>query len=79
MTFGTGECEAQQVEQTPNIDRISQEGISFTNAYCQSPMCAASRNSLLTGIYPHTSGAYGFQKRKELASLKDVVTLPEHF
>lgn len=64
---------------TPNIDRITQQGVSFTNAYCQAPMCAASRNSLLTGIYPHHSGAYGFQKRKELESLKNIVTLPEHF
>ncbi len=63
---------------TPNIDRLSKMGVSFTNAYCQAPMCAASRNSLLTGIYPFNSGAYGFQKRKEMPAL-DVITLPEHF
>ncbi|MDP0496414.1 MAG: sulfatase [Verrucomicrobiota bacterium JB024] len=63
---------------TPNIDRLSAEGVSFTNAYCQSPMCAASRNSLMTGLLPSTTGAYGFQQRREIPSM-EVETLPEHF
>ncbi len=63
---------------TPNIDRLSAEGVSFTSAYCQSPMCAASRNSLMTGLLPSTTGAYGFQKRREIPAM-NVATLPEHF
>ncbi len=63
---------------TPNIDRLSAEGVSFTNAYCQAPMCAASRNSLMTGLLPSTTGAYGFQQRREIPGM-DVATLPEHF
>ena len=41
---------------TPNIDRLSQEGITFTRAYCNAPICSASRQSLLTGKYPHATG-----------------------
>jgi len=63
---------------TPNIDRLSAEGMSFTNAYCQAPMCAASRNSLMTGLLPSSTGAYGFQKRHEIPVM-DVETLPAHF
>ncbi|NKI27541.1 arylsulfatase [Arenibacter sp. 6A1] len=40
---------------TPNIDRISNEGIRFTNGYATSPTCTPSRFSLLSGIYPFRS------------------------
>ncbi|WP_245795512.1 sulfatase family protein [Arenibacter nanhaiticus] len=40
---------------TPNIDRISNEGIKFTNGYATSPTCTPSRFSLLSGIYPFRS------------------------
>jgi arylsulfatase len=39
---------------TPNIDRLVAEGVSFTHAYCQSPICTPSRASFLTGMYPGT-------------------------
>ena len=37
---------------TPNIDRLVQEGVAFTHAYCQNPICTPSRASFLTGMYP---------------------------
>lgn len=64
---------------TPCLDRLSAKGVSFSSAYCQSPMCAASRNSLLTGVSPARSGVYGFQSRRESPVLKELVTLPRHF
>lgn len=42
--------------QTPNIDRLASQGITFTRAYCNAPICSASRASLLTGKYPHATG-----------------------
>ena len=41
---------------TPNLDELAQEGVRFTNAYSSSPLCSASRQSLLTGKYPHQTG-----------------------
>lgn len=41
---------------TPNIDRLATEGVLFTHAYCNSPICSASRQSLLTGKYPVATG-----------------------
>src|SRR5262249_45302633 len=41
---------------TPNIDRIAAEGLRFDRAYCNSPVCTASRQSFLTGRYPRTVG-----------------------
>jgi len=39
---------------TPNIDRLVAEGVTFTHAYCQSPICTPSRAGFLTGQYPST-------------------------
>lgn len=43
---------------TPNIDHLASLGVLFTNAQCQSPVCNPSRASLMTSLYPSTSGIY---------------------
>ena len=42
-------CYGQKEIKTPNIDKIAKEGIRFTNFYSGSPVCAPSRNVLMTG------------------------------
>ena len=37
---------------TPTIDRLVENGVAFTRAYCQSPVCTPSRSSFMTGMYP---------------------------
>lgn len=41
---------------TPNIDRIAEEGITFTNAYTPYPVCSPSRAGFITGRYPQRFG-----------------------
>jgi arylsulfatase A-like enzyme len=41
---------------TPNMDRIGREGIRFEQAFVTCSLCAPSRASFLTGLYPHTHG-----------------------
>ncbi len=41
---------------TPNIDRLAREGVLFEHAYCNSPLCTPSRQSLITGKMPHAVG-----------------------
>jgi arylsulfatase A-like enzyme len=41
---------------TPNIDRVAQEGIRFTNAYVSGPYCSPTRAGLMTGRYPQRFG-----------------------
>ena len=43
---------------TPNMDRLAAQGVLFTNAHCQSPVCNPSRASLMTSLYPSNSGIY---------------------
>ncbi len=44
---------------TPNLRRLAQRGVMFTSAHCTSPLCAPSRPSMFTGLYPHTAGYFG--------------------
>lgn len=46
---------------TPNIDRLAEDGVIFSNAHSNAPICAPSRASFLSGIYPSTSGNFGFE------------------
>jgi arylsulfatase A-like enzyme len=41
---------------TPHLDRLARQGTRFTRAFAQSPICSASRQSFLTGQYPHQTG-----------------------
>lgn len=41
---------------TPNLESLAADGINFSNAFCQNPVCVPSRNSFLSGLYPHTTG-----------------------
>jgi arylsulfatase A-like enzyme len=49
-------CYGNPVVRTPNIDRLASTGVRFDRAYCNSPVCTASRQSFLTGRYPRTVG-----------------------
>ncbi len=54
--FDTVRALGNPIIQTPALDRIVQEGTSFTSAYCPSPVCVASRCSFLLGQWPHQNG-----------------------
>ena len=41
---------------TPNLDRLAATGVRFDRAYAMAPACAASRASLVSGVYPHANG-----------------------
>ena len=41
---------------TPNIDRIAEEGIRFNRAYTAQPVCAPNRAAIMAGLYPHNTG-----------------------
>ena len=46
-------CYGDSLVQTPNLDRLAEEGVVFENVYCPSPICVPSRMSMLSGRYPY--------------------------
>ncbi|TXG39077.1 sulfatase family protein [Seonamhaeicola maritimus] len=52
-------CYGNPIIKTPNLDKLASEGVRFTNAYCTSASCAASRSVILSGKYGHATGSYG--------------------
>ncbi|XPF92467.1 sulfatase-like hydrolase/transferase [Colwellia sp. RE-S-Sl-9] len=59
--------------ESPNIDKLAQEGVMFTHAYNNSPACAPSRSSMIMGLYPHHSGRFGFERTHDQ---HDLMTKP---
>lgn len=53
---------------TPNLDKLASEGVLFTNAHCQAPLCGLSRASIMTGLRPSTTGIYGMIHDDEIRS-----------
>ena len=46
------------IAKTPNISRLADEGVVFQNAYCNYPLCAPSRASMMSGLLPSRIGVY---------------------
>ncbi|UCG46359.1 MAG: sulfatase [Phycisphaerales bacterium] len=53
-------CYGNKFHETPNIDRLSREGMRFTDAYAACPVCSPTRASILTGQYPARVGMTDF-------------------
>lgn len=69
---------------TPNMDMLAAQGVLFSNAHCQAPLCGPSRASIMSGLRPSTTGLYGMIhddkiRRPENSATKDIVYLPEYF
>ncbi|MEM7601898.1 MAG: sulfatase-like hydrolase/transferase, partial [Verrucomicrobiota bacterium] len=76
-------CFGSPFYETPNIDRLADEGVRFTNAYATCHVCSPTRASILTGQYPARLGLtdwltgrrdYPFQKLQNVATAQ---TLPD--
>lgn len=78
----TGCLQGHPQASTPNIDRLAARGTLFRTAHCQGPICGPSRASLLSGLYPHTTGVYqqphGDQLSEDTQHFRGKL-LPEYF
>jgi arylsulfatase A-like enzyme len=59
--------------ETPNVDKLAQEGLLFTKAYATSPVCSTFRTALITGMYQNSIGAHHHRSGRG----KNRIPLPE--
>ena len=66
---------------TPNLDKLAQKGILFTDAHCSSPVSNPSRNALWSGFRPVTTGIQGNQDGyiREKAGFANIKTMNQYF
>lgn len=65
-------CYGSSFYETPNLDRLAGEGMTFTNAYASCPVCSPTRASILSGKYPARVGITQYIPGKTEGKLKDV-------
>lgn len=71
-------CYGQTHVKSPNIDKMASKGLTFLNAYCNVPVCGASRSSLLTGIRP-TRNRFVSHNTYAQKDAPGAISLPQHF
>lgn len=65
LTATAVSCYENKACKTPNIDKLAKEGIRYTKAYTQYPVCGPSRASLMSGYYPNATTTYGYVSGRE--------------
>ena len=66
-------CYGNHQVKTPNIDALARQGMVFKNAYLTTSSCSPSRNSIITGRYPHNTGGAELHSEPPI----DMISLPE--
>ncbi|NMH88385.1 sulfatase family protein [Flavivirga algicola] len=65
---------------TPNIDKLAKNGVVFTQAVSNYPLCSPYRGMLMSGMYPEQNGIWNNCKVGRTHSLKDnIATIPDLF
>lgn len=49
-------CYGDMRMQTPNLDRLAEQGLRFDSAYTTQPVCGPARSGIFTGLFPHSNG-----------------------
>lgn len=64
----------------PNLNKLAAESFVFEKAYVTQPVCTPSRSSVMTGLWPHTSGctANNIPLRRETRCLPELVNDPDY-
>jgi iduronate 2-sulfatase len=71
-------CYGQSHIKSPNIDKLAESGLIFNRAYCNIPVCGASRASILSGIRPNRNRFLNYSCWQD-KDVPGVVSLPMHF
>lgn len=76
-------CYGDDTVPTPRIDQLAEEGIRYTRAFGTYGVCAPNRHTLITGMYPTSTGAMAMRTWKRTSALKmisdpDLLAIPTY-
>lgn len=73
-------CYGDPVAYTPNLDQLAEEGIRFTHMFSVYGVCAPSRNSLITGMYPNSIGGGNMRtsNKNPVLNIPDSLQIPPY-
>ncbi len=86
LGYGDLSCYGHPHIKTPNLDKMAEQGIRFTDFYSTAPVCSPSRVGLLTGRSPNRAGVYDWippakeakpDAREQVHMRKNEVTIPQ--
>lgn len=66
-------CYGDAAAKTPVLDQLAAEGVRFTNAFTTVGVCAPSRSSIITGMYPASIGTHNMRTGKDITGISDGV------
>ncbi len=69
-------CYGDELAQSPNIDQFAEQGLRFTRAFATYGVCAPSRHTIITGMYPVSTGAMAMRTHTRTGAIDDI-TDPE--
>jgi arylsulfatase A-like enzyme len=69
-------CYEGNCADTPNLNKLAEEGVVFANHFASSPTCSPSRGTMLTGLMPHRNGLMGLASGGHWEMDKNILTLP---
>jgi arylsulfatase A-like enzyme len=69
-------CYGDEFATTPNLDKLASEGFLYTHAYANAPVCAPTRNTILTGVYACSGGNEHMRSNYRKSDI--VKTYPEY-
>jgi arylsulfatase A-like enzyme len=77
--YDTMACYGNEMIQSPNLNRLADESVVFDRAYVTQPICTPARSSIMTGLYPHTTGctSNNIPLRAEFPTIAEMVS-PEY-
>ena len=76
-------CYGVQINPTPNIDLLAENGVQFNNCFAPTPVCSPTRSALITGVMPSSYNMHNHHSSRTIEDanwLPDFMkTLPEYF
>ena len=69
-------CYGDPFARTPNIDKLAKKGMIFTRCWSNAPVCAPSRTTIISGLYPPSTGS---EHMRSLTQLPSNIKMFPHF